>query len=110
MKVKILKPCWYQNTLYDPDTSVSDIYVEYACKDIKELPSWAEAAESEKPAPLKKEKTGDKSNGIKVSELPVTEKNALLEKAKAAGIEGNQILSWKVETLKAKIEAGKKDE
>ena len=104
MKVEIVKPCWYKNTLYDPDTSVSDIYVEYPCKDIKELPSWAEAVE----AAEKKEDKKDSGKGLKVSELPVTEKNALLEKAKAAGIEGNQILSWKVETLKAKIEKAEK--
>ena len=55
---------------------------------------------------------GNKGEGskVKVKDLPVVEKNALLEAAKAVGIEGNQILSWNAETLKAKIEAKKSND
>ena len=106
MKVKVINKAWYKNTLYDPETS-GEIIIEYTGE---KTPSWAAAVEKAKIEKQegKKEETGGKSSSIKVSELPVTEKNALLEKAKAAGIEGNQILNWKVETLKAKIEEAEK--
>jgi len=105
MQVKVIKACWYDERYYDPETSVQDIVIEYTGD---KLPSWAEALEevkaAKKPA-AKPAGEGDKS--LKVNDLPLVEKNALLEEAKAVGIEGNQIGSWKVETLKAKIAAKK---
>lgn len=109
MKVKVIKACWFGNKLYDPDLSVSDIILDYPCEDANKLPSWAEPVGAVKAKAANKEDKEGEANNAKVGELPVTEKNALLEEAKAAGIEGNQILGWKVETLKAKIAAAKKD-
>lgn len=112
MKVKVIKACWFGNKLYDPDLSAVDIIIDYPCEDADKLPSWAEPVGAVKTKAANKEgqkgKEGE-ANNAKVGELPVTEKNTLLEEAKAAGIEGNQILGWKVETLKAKIAAAKKD-
>lgn len=111
MKVKVIKACWFGNKLYDPDLSASDIILDYPCEDANKLPSWAEPVGAVKVKAANKEGQKDKEgevNNAKVGDLPVTEKNALLEEAKAAGIEGNQILGWKVETLKAKIAAAEK--
>lgn len=110
MQVKIIDKCWYNNTLYDPDVMPEDeLIIEYTGE---KLPSWAEKidakAAAKKPAEEgnNNKRTGEVNN-TKVSDLPLVEKNALLEEAKAVGIEGNQILSWKVDTLKAKIAAKK---
>lgn len=116
MKVKIIDRCWYGNKFYDPEIMPDDeLIIDYPEKN---LPSWAEELD-EKPAkkPADEGKGKDKGNdkdgkndsadNRKVNDLPVVEKNALLEEAKAVGIEGNQILSWKVDTLKAKIAAKK---
>ena len=110
MKVRITKTCWYGQKYYEPELmSDSELIIDYPCDDVKKLPSWAEAV-SNKKAEVKEEDNGnDEGNDdkIKVNELPVVEKNALLEEAKAVGIDGNQILGWKASTLKAKIAAKK---
>ena len=113
MRVKIIDKCWYGNTLYDPEImKEEDLIIDFLGD---KLPSWAESLEekaAKKPAEKSegnnkgKDKSGSTDNR-KVNELPVVEKNALIEEAKAVGIEGNQILSWKVDTLKAKIAAKK---
>ena len=112
MKVKVVKECWYGEKHYIPELEVKDIIIEYPCKKAEDLPSWAEPVGAVKAQAANKEgqkgKEGE-ANNAKVGDLPVTEKNALLEEAKAVGIKGNQILGWKVETLKAKIAAAKKD-
>lgn len=104
MKIKVIARAWYNDTLYDPDVEGEKI-IEYSGT---KCPSWGEVVGNEKPA---KPKTGEgdkgEANNTKVNDMPLVEKNALLEAAKAVGIEGNQILSWKVDTLKAKIEAAK---
>ena len=113
MKVKVIEKCWYNETIYDPDTSVEDIIIEFKGKDI---PSWAEPVEGAKVA--KEPKEPEKGNGggddgagevksPKVNELPTLEKNKILEEAKAVGIVGNHIHGWTVETLNAKIAAKK---
>ena len=97
MKVKVIKACWFGNKLYDPDLSAVDIIIDYPCEDADKLPSWAEPVGAVKTNTANKEGQKDKegeANNAKVGELPV---------------EGNQILGWKVETLKAKIAAAKKD-
>ena len=114
MRVKIIDRCWYGNKFYDPDVMQDDeLIIEYTGD---KLPSWAEKfdakKEAKKPADEGNNEGKDKgksgeANNVKVADLPVVEKNALLEEAKAVGIEGNQILSWKVDTLKAKIAAKK---
>ena len=105
MQVKVIKACWYNETFYDPETSVSDIIIEYAGE---RLPTWAESFEEVKAKKTAKPAgEGENNKSLKVNELPLVEKNALLEEAKAIGIEGNQILSWKVDTLIAKIAAKK---
>lgn len=113
MQVKVTKKVWYNNTLYDPELETADIIIDYPCKDAKKLPSWAEVVTAK--AAVQKENKGEGENkgndaeDVKVGELPVAEKNKLIEEAATAGITGNQILSWKVTTLKAKIEAAQKD-
>lgn len=111
MKVRITKTCWYGQKYYEPELmSDSELIIDYPCDDVKKLPSWAEAVSNKKAAAKPKEDNGnDEGNDdkIKVNELPVVEKNALLEEAKAVGIDGNQILGWKASTLKAKIAAKK---
>lgn len=109
MKVKVIAKAWYDNTLYDPELQGEKI-IEYTGN---KCPSWAEEVGDEKPAkPTQNKGEGNKGEGskVKVKDLPVVEKNALLEAAKAVGIEGNQILSWNAETLKAKIEAKKSND
>lgn len=110
MKVKIIKTCWYGNKYYEPELMTEDeLIIDYPCDDIKKLPSWAKVVGSAKVSaqPKKNDSKGEgkPENNTKVSELPVVEKNALLEEAKSVGIDGNQILGWKVDTLKAKIAA-----
>lgn len=113
MKIKVINKAWYNNRLYDPEIEGEEV-IEYAGD---KCPSWGVVVGGEKPAkPAQNKNDGENNKGdnapkAKVKDLPVVEKNALLEAAKAVGIEGNQILSWNVETLKAKIEAKKpKDE
>jgi len=98
MKIKIVNRTWYNKRLYDPEIEGEKI-IEYAGS---KCPSWAVRVDGKDTPKKQEEKSEDKT---KVNDLPLVEKNALLEAAKAVGIEGNQILSWKVETLKAKIEA-----
>lgn len=107
MKIKIIERAWYGNKLYDPDIE-GETVIEYAGD---KCPSWGEVVGNEKP---KKPNTGEGegkgeggTNKTKVKDLPLVEKNSLLEEAKGVGIEGNQILSWNVDTLKAKIAAKK---
>lgn len=111
MKVRIVKTCWYEQKYYEPELmNDSELIIDYPCDDVKKLPSWAEPVGNKKVATKPKEDNGnDEGNDdkIKVNELPVVEKNALLEEAKAVGIDGNQILGWKASTLKAKIAAKK---
>ena len=110
MKVRIIKTCWYGQKYYEPELmDDSELIIDYPCDDVKKLPSWAEAVTNKKTVAKPKEDNGnDEGNEeTKVKELPLVEKNALLEEAKAAGIDGNQILGWKVNTLKAKIAAKK---
>lgn len=106
MRIKVIAKAWYDNTLYDPDVEEKEI--EYSGD---KCPAWGEIVEDKKP-PKATGGEGNKGEGnkVKVKDLPVVEKNALLEAAKAVGIEGNQILSWNVDTLKAKIEAKKGEE
>ncbi|MBR3655283.1 MAG: hypothetical protein IKR34_02265 [Candidatus Gastranaerophilales bacterium] len=98
MKLKVTKIAWYDNKLLDPEKD-SNIIIDYVGE---KCPSWGE------PLEAIKEKTGngegEKGNKQKVKDLPEEEKAALLEEAQKVGIVGNQILSWNVETLKAKIE------
>lgn len=103
MRVKVIKACWYNERYFDPELSSGDIIIDFAGK---KLPSWAEEVKAAPKVEAKKPEE-NKGESVKVNELPLVEKNALLEEAKAVGIEGNQIGSWKVETLKAKIEAAK---
>lgn len=109
MKIKVITKAWYDNTLYDPEIQGEKV-IEYTGD---KCPSWGEEVGNEKPAkPAQNKSEGNKGEGskVKVKDLPVVEKNALLEAAKAVGIEGNQILSWNAETLKAKIEAKKSND
>ena len=109
MLVKIIKECWYNEIHYNPDIEGS-IIIEFTGK---KLPSWAEEVDAKATKKLNKTEATEDSEEVeaeKVNQLPLTEKNTLLEAAKAVGIEGNNILSWKVSTLKSKIEAAKKGE
>ncbi|RAI15334.1 MAG: hypothetical protein DKM22_04280 [Candidatus Melainabacteria bacterium] len=111
MKVLVKERCWYNDKLYDPEVE-GEVIIDYAGE---KCPSWGEVVGNEKAAAPKKadegkEEKAQAANKVKVKDLPVVEKNALLEAAKAVGIEGNQILSWNADTLKAKIEAKKADE
>lgn len=113
MKVKVVKECWYGEKHYTPELEVKDIIIEYPCEKAEDLPTWAEPATAKE---IKNTEGGDDNNGNgktgetkgKVKDLPVAEKNLLIEKAAKVGITGNQILSWKVETLEANI--AKKEE
>ena len=108
MKIKITNKAWYNGVYYNPDTFTEEKVIEYSGE---KCPSWGEVVGTQKVAVEDKGENGEgkpnKPNSVKVGELPLVEKNAIIEEAKAAGIEGNQILSWKVETLKAKIEEAK---
>lgn len=111
MKILVKERCWYNDKLYDPEIE-GEIVIEYAGE---KCPSWGEIFGDQKDAPKKSnegkgEGKDPAANKVKVKDLPVVEKNALLEAAKAVGIEGNQILSWNADTLKAKIEAKKPNE
>lgn len=111
MKVKVVKECWYGEKHYIPELEVKDIIIEYPCKKAEDLPSWAEVAtakEVKNVAGGEGDKDNDGNDGEgdtkgKVKDLPIAERNLLIEKAAKVGISGNQILSWKVETLEAKI-------
>lgn len=103
MRIKVIAKAWYDNTLYDPDVEEKEI--EYSGD---KCPAWGEIVGDKKTSKaVGGEGNKGEGNKVKVKDLPVVEKNALLEAAKAVGIEGNQILSWNVDTLKAKIEAKK---
>ena len=93
MKIRVTKLAWYDNKLLDPEKD-SNIIIDYVGK---ECPNWGE------PLEVIKEKTELGKDKTKVKDLPEEEKAALLEEAQKVGIAGNQILSWNVETLKAKI-------
>ncbi len=96
MKIKVIRTAWYDNQLLDPDKD-TNIIIDYVGD---KCPSWGEALE---PV-IEKTGNGEQTTKIKVKDLPEEEKAALLEEAKNVGIEGNQILSWNVETLKNKIQ------
>lgn len=107
MRIKVIAKAWYDNTLYDPDVE-GEKEIEYSGD---KCPAWGEIVGDNKPLKTAGgEGNKGEGNKVKVKDLPVVEKNALLEAAKAVGIEGNQILSWNVDTLKAKIEAKKGEE
>lgn len=113
MKVKVTKKIWYNETVYDPEIEGEDIIIEYPCEDTDNLPSWAEPVEiaSKKAAKKTDEGEGKKNaSKIKVNELPLAEKNMLLQEAEKVGIKGNQILGWGADTLREKIAAKKTDE
>lgn len=88
MLVKIIDRAWYNNTLYDPDTS-GEIIIEYrggSC------PTWAVPVED------KKEEQAEK---VRVRDLPLSERNMWISKAKEKGY--TCVLGWSLETLKKKI-------
>lgn len=96
MKIRVTKLAWYDNKLLDPERG--DVIIDFVGD---KCPSWGVALEPVKEKAGNGE--GEKGNKQKVKDLPEEEKAALLEEAQKVGIAGNQILSWNVETLKAKI-------
>lgn len=96
MKVKAIKQAWYKMAI----VQVGDI-IDF---EGKKLPSWAISCSADG------EGSSLKNNElkIKVSELPSDQKTSLLEEAKAAGLSQN-IDSWLVSTVKAKLETLKKE-
>lgn len=113
MKIKIVQKAWYNERLYDPDIE-DEVVIDFPANKVEDLPSWAEPVEKGVKAKQKQEDNGQgegedakKVTKQKVSELPLAEKNLLLQEAAKYNITGNQVLSWGVDTLKKKIEDAK---
>ena len=116
MKVRVTQKAWYDKKILREGQ-----IIELACEDENALPTWAEAVnvveveEEEETEDAEDEEEDEAGNepeapagDVKVGELPLVEKNLLLQEAEAAGVKGN-VQNFKVSTLKAKIEAAKGD-
>lgn len=131
MKVRVTQKAWYDKKILREGQ-----IIELACEDENALPTWAEAVNVVKKTveieqvedqegnvvEVEEEETEDAEDeedeagnepeapagDVKVGELPLVEKNLLLQEAEAAGVKGN-VQNFKVSTLKAKIEAAKGD-
>ena len=124
MKVRVTQKAWYDKKLLREGQ-----IIELACEDENALPTWAEAVNVVKKTveieqvednegnvvEVEEEEADEAGNepeaeapvgDVKVGELPLVEKNLLLQEADEAGVKGN-VLNFKVSTLKAKIEAAK---
>lgn len=111
MKVRVIQKAWYDKKILSEGQ-----IIELACEDENSLPTWAEAvnvvkAEDEETEDEEAEAGNEPeapAGDVKVGELPLVEKNLLLQEAEEAGVKGN-VQNFKVSTLKAKIEATKGD-